>query len=91
MPRILSFSLCLLLLASPAAAYIGPGVGAGVIATVLGILGALALFVVAVFWFPIKRLLARRRGNTRQNAAPASSVRADMQPDARSGPAQDRR
>lgn len=85
MPRILSFSLCLLLLASPAAAYIGPGVGAGVIATVLGILGALALFVVAVFWFPIKRLLARRRGNGRQNAGASG-----LHPDTPSAPGSSR-
>ncbi|MFZ4745247.1 MAG: hypothetical protein ACOYL0_16700, partial [Limnohabitans sp.] len=46
------------LLLSPtlAFAYIGPGLGAGAIAAVLGILGGVALLVVGVLWYPLKRL-----------------------------------
>jgi hypothetical protein len=57
--RTLIMTACLLMPAGPAAAYIGPGVGAGVIATVLGILTAIALAVFAVVWYPLKRLLKK--------------------------------
>jgi hypothetical protein len=57
--RTLIVAACLLMPAMPAAAYIGPGVGAGVIATVLGILTAIALAVFAVVWYPLKRLLKK--------------------------------
>jgi flagellar motor component MotA len=57
--RKLTVAACLVLTAAPAAAYIGPGVGAGMIATVLGILTAIALAIFAVVWYPLKRLLKR--------------------------------
>ncbi len=45
----------------PAHAYIGPGMGAGVIASVLGILGAILLAIVGVLYYPIKRMLKKRK------------------------------
>lgn len=57
--RQLMLAVWLILLAEPAAAYIGPGVGAGMIATVLGILTAVVLAVFAVVWYPIKRMLRK--------------------------------
>jgi hypothetical protein len=57
--RKLTVAMCLVAIAEPAAAYIGPGVGAGLIATVLGILTAICLALFAVIWYPIKRLLGR--------------------------------
>jgi flagellar motor component MotA len=59
MRRILIATAILLCIAQPAPAYIGPGVGAGLIATVLGILAAIGLALFAVFWYPIKRLIKR--------------------------------
>lgn len=46
-----------------ASAYVGPGVGAGVIATVLGVFAAIGMALFAVFWYPIKRAIKRRRGD----------------------------
>lgn len=43
----------------PAYAYIGPGTGAGVIATVLGIIGSLALIIIGLIYYPIKRLIKK--------------------------------
>lgn len=63
----LIFAAGLLVIAKPAMAYIGPGVGAGVIATVLGILAAVGLALFAVLWYPLKRLLRKSPGKT--NAA----------------------
>jgi type VI protein secretion system component VasK len=42
-------------------AYVGPGAGAGVLSVILGILAALALAIVAVVWYPVKRLRGRRK------------------------------
>lgn len=44
-----------------ALAYIGPGLGAGAVATVLGIVAGLLILVVGVIWYPIKRLVRRFR------------------------------
>ena len=61
-----------------AAAYIGPGLGAGVIGVVLGIFGAIVLALVAVLYFPIKRMLKRRRGGTSADvSAPAAQDRSE--------------
>ena len=46
---------------SDAMAYIGPGAGAGLIATVLGLLAALVLAVFGIIYYPLKRFLANRR------------------------------
>jgi len=40
-------------------AYIGPGMGLGVIGIVLGILGAIVLAFFAILWYPLKRLWKR--------------------------------
>ncbi|PPB82492.1 hypothetical protein LV82_00426 [Albidovulum inexpectatum] len=53
---------------SMAAAYIGPGVGAGAIAAVLGVIGSVLLAVVAVLYYPIKRMLKGRKGSARAEA-----------------------
>ena len=53
--------LPLLLAAAPAQAYIGPGVGGGAIAAVLGVLASIAMAFVAVIWYPIKRLVKKRK------------------------------
>ena len=53
--------LASLLVPSPAFAYIGPGVAAGAIASVLGVLGSIVLGIFAVIYYPIKRVLKRRK------------------------------
>ncbi|MFN0115362.1 MAG: hypothetical protein ACKVPY_11865 [Paracoccaceae bacterium] len=44
-----------------AQAYIGPGVGGGAIAAVVGVLGSIFLAIVAVIYYPIKRMLKRKK------------------------------
>jgi len=41
-------------------AYMGPGVGAGVFAVIGGILLSVVMAIVAVVWYPMKRLLGKR-------------------------------
>ena len=55
----LYFCLLVACLATPALAYIGPGVGAGVIAVLLGIIGSIFLSFIAILWYPVKRLVRR--------------------------------
>jgi hypothetical protein len=69
--------LGLLAAASAAHAYIGPGLGAGVIGTVLGILGSILLALVALLYYPIKRLVKRRRGPGSTAAARPETKPAD--------------
>lgn len=49
--------LSMSLLPVTAQAYIGPGVGAGALGAVIGVIGAIFLAIFAVLWYPIKRML----------------------------------
>ncbi|MBI1248332.1 hypothetical protein GC197_10905 [bacterium] len=42
---------------SPILGYLGPGLSAGAVAVVLGIVGSIFLALFAVVWYPLKRLL----------------------------------
>jgi len=53
--------LLLVLSATTANAYIGPGAGAGTIAVVLGVIGSIFLAFLAILWYPVKRLFKRRK------------------------------
>lgn len=53
---------CLLLsVCFPAFAYIGPGMGAGLIGTVLGVLGAIFLMIIGMLYYPVKRMFKKYR------------------------------
>lgn len=62
----LSAGVALLLLTgilapTPAQAYIGPGVGVGAIAAVLGVLGSILAAILGIIYYPIKRRLRARK------------------------------
>ena len=46
---------------TPSIAYLGPGVGGGVIAATIGIIIAIFAAILGLIWFPIKRLLKRKK------------------------------
>ena len=55
--------------ATTAHAYVGPGLGIGVIAAILGALLTVILAIAGVVWYPIKRMLKKKKqagaaGNT---------------------------
>lgn len=54
-------AVLLLALSIPAQAYIGPGAGLGTIGTAVAFLAAILLLVVGFVWYPLKRLLRRRK------------------------------
>jgi Na+/melibiose symporter-like transporter len=45
----------------PAAAYVGPGAGLTAIGAVLAVIATLFLALVGFVWYPVKRLVRRRR------------------------------
>lgn len=54
---LLSFALLPLM----AQAYIGPGVGAGALGAVIGVIGAIFLAIFAIVWYPVKRMMKGKK------------------------------
>ena len=44
-----------------ASAYLGPGIGGGVLVATLGIIIAILAGIIGIIWFPLKRFLKRRK------------------------------
>lgn len=53
--------LALSLSASPALAYVGPGLGLATIGAIVGGLAAVLLAIVGVFWYPIRSMMKKRK------------------------------
>ena len=53
--------LSLFLISLPSYAYIGPGMGGGVIAAIIGFFAAILLGLWGVLYYPIKRALKKRK------------------------------
>lgn len=58
---ILVIGFALLVFAPDAYAYIGPGLGAGAIALILGVIGSIFLGLFAVLYYPLKRMRQNRK------------------------------
>ena len=70
----------LLLLSIPglASAYVGPGAGLSAIGTVIALIGAVLLGIVGFIWYPVKRLLRKRKpGADAEDAGPAARAAVD--------------
>src|SRR6185503_12140355 len=65
----LAVAVCLLSLATSAEAYVGPGMGLGVISAVLGFLTAIVLALAGMVWYPVKRMIRARRRSVEPRAA----------------------
>ncbi len=57
----IAIAVFLMALSPPASAYVGPGLGAGAVAAVLGAVGGLLMLVVGVVWYPLKKVIRRLR------------------------------
>ena len=55
--RLIVIFASLLMVALPAQAYIGPGLGAGTLGVILGVIGSFFLAIFALFYYPLKRLI----------------------------------
>ena len=60
--------LTLLVLMAPgqADAYVGPGLGAGTIGVILGIIGSVFIALFAIIWYPLKRLFKNKKKKTQE-------------------------
>ena len=47
--------------ATPALAYIGPGAGISAIGTFFAVIGAVVLLIVGFLWYPVKRMLRKKK------------------------------
>lgn len=59
--RVSLFFVAAVLSPNLAFAYVGPGAGLSAIGTVLALVGAILLGIVGFVWYPVKRLLHRKR------------------------------
>jgi predicted membrane channel-forming protein YqfA (hemolysin III family) len=67
-----------ILLPTPAFAYIGPGAGLGAIATFIAIILGGVLLIVGFVWYPLKRILNKRRQTKIESSADSVSEREDQ-------------
>lgn len=73
------FGIAALSVTDVAQAYVGPGLGLSAIGTAFAFIGAIFLAVVGFVWYPIKRLLRRRRPD-RQSKKAASRIVSERSP-----------
>ena len=59
--KLIFSSIIFCLIATSSFAYLGPGVGGGVITATIGIIVAIFAALLGLIWFPIKRLLKKRK------------------------------
>ncbi len=57
----LIISTLLVFFSNSSYAYLGPGVGGGLIAATIGIIVAIFAALFGLIWFPIKRILKKRK------------------------------
>lgn len=53
--------LIVIIFSSNVNAYIGPGLGAGALSVVLGVLASVIITLFAMVWYPVKRLLKKMK------------------------------
>ena len=52
-----------------AAAYVGPGLGLGVIGAIFGVIATVILAIIGLFWYPLKRLYRSIRSRLTHNGS----------------------
>lgn len=53
-------------ISTPAAAYLGPGAGLSAIGSLLALVLAVVVAIFGFLWYPVKRLMKKRRSNDRR-------------------------
>ena len=69
----LSVALLCVVAAMPAAAYVGPGAGLSALGSLLALLAAVVVTIVGFIWYPIKRILGKRRVPTEPDGDPPAA------------------
>ena len=57
----LALSVCIATIPWPVSAYVGPGAGLSALGALLALLAAVVVAIFGFFWYPIKRMLNKRR------------------------------
>ena len=65
--KLISSLIIFCLITTSSFAYLGPGVGGGVIAATIGIIVAIFAALFGLIWFPVKRLLKKRKERKEQH------------------------
>jgi O-antigen/teichoic acid export membrane protein len=60
----LKLTICLFFINSTVFAYVGPGLGGGVFAAILGVIGAILLLIFGILYYPIKRMIKKRKNKS---------------------------
>ena len=63
---VFKFILFFLVILSPAYAYLGPGIGGGILVATLGVIVAIFAAIFGLVWFPLKRFLKKRKEKKEQ-------------------------
>lgn len=63
MLKLILITFFLIIHSSPSFAYLGPGIGGGIIAATLGIIIAILAALFGLIWFPIKKLIKKNKEN----------------------------
>ncbi|MFP4268009.1 MAG: hypothetical protein ACLFNZ_10320 [Spirochaetaceae bacterium] len=63
--------LLFFVLTTPLYAYVGPGLGTGALAVIVGVIVSIFLAIFAIVWYPLKRLLGLGK-NKKQAEEPQS-------------------
>ena len=79
----LSLVVLLVVFSAPAMAYVGPGLGMGVIGTIFGVLAAIVLALFGLFWYPLKRVFSKKKAGA--DGAQAAPTVADYEQAAHPG------
>ena len=66
--------LLLALAAGPAQAYVGPGAGISVLGSLLGILATILVAIGAIVFWPVRKLVKRRKAAAAASQIPESST-----------------
>ena len=61
-------TLMLLILTSPAVAYVGPGAGISVLGSLLGILATIFVAIAAIIFWPVRKYIKRRKARLASRA-----------------------
>jgi O-antigen/teichoic acid export membrane protein len=70
--------LSLLLASTNVFAYVGPGLGLGVLGTIIGAIAAVLLAIFGIIWYPIKRMIKKKKApKTKSEEAQATEQKTE--------------
>jgi ATP/ADP translocase len=72
---LLTVCASLLFVVSPAYAYIGPAMGIGTLGAIVAIIGSILFALFAVLWYPLRRMIKRRKARKEVSGAQVAAGR----------------